>query len=235
MVKGLYDAGQHLYSQMRSIQIVANNLANINTTGYKREVPFAEIIARAENQNNSQLTDFTSGTLVETENPLDLAITGRGLFMIKTDNGIELTNNGKFQISEEGFLVNGQGNKVMSKNGEVNINEEMISSKDSLVITKTGEIKIGDVFIDQLVVANVEDQSMLQRTADQNFIVINDEVQIADDTKFEIHQGYIEESNVNPILEMQAMIQINKDFEASQKIIGSLDQMMSKSQEIGRV
>jgi len=235
MVKGLYDAGQHLYSKMRSIQIVANNLANINTTGYKREVPFAEIIARKENQLNKQLTDFTSGALVETNNPLDLAITGRGLFMIKTENGIELTNNGNFQISEDGFLVNEQGNKVMSRNGEININEALITSKDKLVITKSGEIKMGDVYIDQLVIADVGDQSMLQRTANQNFTILNDEVAVADESTFEIHQGYIEESNVNPILEMQAMIQINKDFEASQKIVGSLDQMMSKTQEIGRV
>ncbi len=235
MVKGLYDAGQHLYQRMRSIQIVANNLANINTTGYKREVPFAEIIAKEENQINKQITDFTAGSLVETNNPLDLAITGRGLFMIKTENGVELTNNGKFSISEEGYLVNEDGYKVLSKNGEINISESILESKEPLVVTKNGEIKSGTVIIDQLMIADVHDQSILQRKPNQNFSLLSDEIQIADENSYEIYQGYIEESNVNPIHEMQAMIQINKDFEASQKIVGSIDTILSKAQEIGRV
>lgn len=236
MVKGLYEAGNHLYSRMRSIQIVANNLANINTTAYKREIPFSEIIARTENQQNSQITDFTSGALTETNNPLDLAISGHGLFMVKTDNGVELTSNGKFSISDEGFLVNEDGNKVMSKNGEININEALINAKDKLTITTNGEIKIGEVLIDQLMVADVRDQSMLERTSSQNFRMLNGEIPVADESTYEIHQGYVEESNVNPILEMQAMIQINKDFEASQKVVNSLDTIMGRAaQEIGKV
>lgn len=235
MVKGLYEAGNHLYSKMRSIQIVANNLANINTTAYKREVPFSEIIARTENQRNGQITDFTAGALTETDNPLDLAISGHGLFMIQTNNGVELTSNGKFSISDDGFLVNEDGNKVLSKNGEININEMMIDAKNQLTISKNGEIKIGDVLVDQLMIADVQDQSMLERTSSQNFKFLGGKIPVANESDYEINQGYVEESNVNPVLEMQAMIQINKDFEASQKIVTSLDQIMGHAREIGRV
>lgn len=234
MIQGLYDAGNNLYAQTKSLELVANNLANISTTGYKREVPFSEYITRLSNQPMDQFTDFTEGTLTETKSPLDLAVTGNAFFVVETSRGRELTRNGKFKISDDGYLVNGEGDKVLGTGGEINLSEALTNKNSQIKISKEGEVSIGDRKIGSLLIEKINGQADLQRSPDQNFLAPENESR-ADAGNFEVHQGYLEDSNVNPILEMQAMISINKNFEATQKIIKSLDDTMSRTKEIGKV
>ena len=122
MIKGIYTAARALDSRMRNLDIVANNLANVNTTGFKRELPFSEIIDQAGNAQIRQASDFRPGELAQTANPLDLALSGDGFFVVQSENGLQMTRDGKFSISNEGYLVNKQGYKVMGKSGAININ-----------------------------------------------------------------------------------------------------------------
>ncbi len=235
MIKGLYNSAIAMNTRMKNLEIVSNNLANINTTGYKREIPFSEYLSREDGTQVKQVTDFSEGNLVETGNSFDLAITGDGFFVVDTGNGLELTKNGKFSISEEGFIIDSRGYKVQSSNGGINIYESVVDKNKPILITKEGEVKQGDLVIDKLLITKVTNQEGMDRRDSQNFKFDDMDYSPAIDTEYEIHQGYLEESNTNPILELESMIRINKDYEASQKMISSLDTILSQSKEIGRV
>lgn len=235
MDKGINTIAKNLSYHMKNIEIVANNLANINSTGYKRELPFSEYLSRAENKDVKQITDFTEGMFTETGNPLDLAISGDGFFMVKTEKGREITKNGKFSLTEDGSLVNAMGFKVMSARGEINISESTFDKNKPLTITKKGEIKLGDDVVDRLMIVKIEHPDKLERTEAQNFYMKDEDYRAADEENYDVIQGYLEESNTNPILEMQAMIGINKDYETSQKIITSFDRVMGMANQVGKV
>jgi len=236
MIKGIYFMSQNMHSKVNNIEIVANNLANINTTGFKRELPFSEIMERYKNSPVKQVTDFSQGTLLFTSNPLDLALSGKGNFVLQNEKGEqEFTRNGRLRISEEGFLVNEQGYKVIGKKGTIDFLDFQTRKDKSISISKNGEIKVGDTIIDDLKIVDLDNMDGLERKEGLNFETVNGNFKELNEGEFEIQQGYLEESNVNPVLEMQAMIDINKDFEASQKMINFLDISLEKANEIGKV
>lgn len=234
-MKGIYDAAKAMISRQKNVEITANNLANINTTGFKRSIPFSEIIAREDGMKEVQITDFTEGEFTETGNTLDLAVTERRFFMVETEKGMELTNNGKFKISDDGFLVNQEGYYVVTQRGRVNVLDSVIDGNNNLKINKNGEIQIGGEVVDQLLIAKVDDQARLLRSSEQKFFLPEGGYSVASEDSYQVYQGYLEESNVNPIVEMQSLISINKDYEAAQKMVTSLDNIMGKAREIGRV
>ncbi|MEI7812261.1 MAG: flagellar hook basal-body protein [Ignavibacteria bacterium] len=235
MIKGIYYISRTLESKFKNIEIVSNNLANISTTGFKRELPFAELVARYSNQSIKQLTDYSQGNLLQTSNQLDLAINGKGFFAVQGKNGTEYTRNGRFKISEEGYLVNEQGNKVLGKKGEINLREFSSDQLQLLGISKKGEIKVGTSVVDELQISTVHDPSMLERKGGLNFDSTEESFHDANTEEFEIQQGWLEESNSNAITEMHSMIDINKDYETGQKMMNSLDTSLEKANEIGRV
>ncbi len=235
MVNGIYNVARSLNTKVKSIDVLANNLANINSTGFKKQVPFQEYLNKNGEIAVKQTTDYGQGEVILSANPLDLAISGDGYFLVKTENGIELTRNGKFHISDDGFMVNGNGDKVLGSNGEISFGDLMDADNPSISISKTGEIKIGETTLDSLVIAKLENPQEAIRTSSSNFAVADDNYSIASPQNYEIVQGYLEESNVNPILEMQSMIETNKDYESAYKIMRYLDQTMEKSNQIGRV
>lgn len=235
MINGLELGAKNLNARMKNMEVVANNLANINTTGFKRELPFAEYLQRSENHNLQQLTDFTEGSFIQTGNTFDLAISGDALFVINGEEGIQLTRNGRFKINDEGFLVTENGSKVLGKQGDINISEAIVGKNLNIVINSKGEIKVGDNVVDQFAMAKIDDQSKIKRSVGQNFIVKDDAYLEAMEDEYEINQGFLEEANVNAVQEMQYMIEFSKNFEMSQKLISSLDQIMGMAKEIGRV
>jgi len=235
MIKGIYDAARSMISRQKNIEITANNLANINTTGFKRSIPFSEVMSREDGLQEVQITDFSEGAFTETGNPLDLAVSEKSFFMLETEKGIEFTNNGKFKIAEDGFLINGDGYYVITEKGRVNVMESVTDADRNLKINKNGEIQIGDNVVDKLLIAKIEDQTKMSRSGKQKFSVPDGGYSIAAKGSYEVFQGYLEESNVNPIIEMQSLITINKDYEAAQKMVSSLDNIMGKAREVGRL
>ena len=235
MIKGLFNASISMQDKIHNIQVIANNLANINTNGYKREIPFSEYMKRNGNENIKQITDFSEGEFVETGNPLDLAISGKAFLTVRTNRGIELTKNGSLKIDGEGFLATKDGDRVLGERGEIYLDEELIDSKGKITITAEGKIKLNDQTIDTLRLVKVENPNALLRNENEKYFDPNENYIRADASEYQIHQGFIETSNTNPILEMQSMIQLQKDYEASQKMIASLDAMLSYNKEIGRV
>ncbi len=235
MVKGIYMAARNLDSKVKNIQIIANNLANISTTGYKREIPFSEIMSRFETDHKKQITDHNQGELLQTANPLNMAISGEGFFVLQTDNGYEMTRNGNFKISEEGFLINDQGFKVMGKKGEINVLEFALENDRSFSVANNGEITMGKMIVDELLIGRIDESQEVLRKEGLNFAFEDGDYFPADNNTYEIFQGFLENSNINPVLEMQAMIFNNKDFETTQKVINAFDQSMEKANEIGKI
>ncbi|MBI5730130.1 MAG: flagellar hook-basal body protein [Ignavibacteriales bacterium] len=236
MIKGIYTAGRSLDQRIKNIDVIANNLANINTTGYKREIPFSEIIDQYDNVKIRKLTSQQQGEILQTSNPLDLAISGDGFFAVKNPEGnIEFTRDGRFKINDEGFFVDGLGRKVMGKNGEISVEETLLAKETAIRVGKGGEIKVGEKVIDTILVLNVNDASGLIRTSGSNFSAEGQEYTPADEGSYSISQGYLEEANTNPIIEMEAMIQLNKEYEAAQKIISALDSSLGQAIEIGKI
>jgi fagellar hook-basal body proteins len=243
MIKGMYLAARSLDNRMKGIQVVANNLANLNTTGFKRELQFSEIMSsingdkkvKGGNSKIRQVTDFTQGELSLTSNPLDLAISGKGFFLVKTDIGTEFTRNGRFKISDEGYLVTQSGDKVLGQNGEINLGDVIDDKQDSITISKNGEIRVGDKLVDKLFIAKVDNPQGSVKTTGENFASDDEEYLPAAEEDFSVEQGYLEESNINPIIEMEAMITMSKDYESSKKMITAFDQSLGQANEIGKV
>jgi flagellar basal body rod protein FlgG len=231
----LENAAAAMRNKLHNIQIVANNLANVSTTGFKRGLEFSLVLDQ-ENQNISkEVTDFSEGVFVQTNNPLNAAISGEAYFSVQTTEGEHLTKNGDFIVDKQGFLATREGFRVLSQNGEINLQEQLIENKGEFVINKNGEIKSNDKTIAKLKIVKPENEKDLQKAEGQRFYTENKIYNIADESDYEIYHGYLESSNTNAILEMQAMIQLQKDYEASQRMITSLDSIMGQVKEMGKV
>ncbi|MBA4406686.1 hypothetical protein C0389_05370 [bacterium] len=236
MIKGIYTAARSLEYKVKNIAVIANNLVNVNTTGYRREVPFSEVINKMGDAETRKLTSQKQGDILQTANPLDLAITGKGFFAVKNGmDEVELTRNGKFKISDEGFLTDVNDNKVLGKNGPITLEETMLNKDSKIEVTKAGEIKIGDKTVDTLLIMNVADAGQLFRSSNSTFITEGQESFAVPENDYGISQGYLEGANTNIIEEMESMIQLNKEYESAQKIIAALDQSLAQANESGKV
>jgi len=179
MIRGLYIGASGMLSQMIRMDVVANNLANVDKTGFKKDVTifksFPEMLIRRVNDTgvvefplgsydkmpyvgklgtgvevNEVYTTFTQGGLKQTENPLDFAIEGEGFFVVQTDRGIRYTRNGSFVIDKDGFLVTKDGYKVLGEKGPITV------QKNNFIVNEKGEIVVNLNLTGQPVVTNRE-------------------------------------------------------------------------------
>ena len=236
MVKGIFLSARSLNNNFQKMSNIANNLANINTTGYKREIPFSEVLMNEGESKISQFTDFGQGSFVKTSSPLDFAIQGNGFFLVQNAKGTELTRNGSFNVSDDGFIMNGNGDKLMGSKGPINLNDYLFDKEhDELKVQENGALYVGNQPVDVLQIVQADDPSKLLRDSNQNYIPAEDDYYAVDENEYQVMQGYLEESNVNPIVEMESMIKSSKDYQSSYKIIVLLDASLEKANEIGKV
>ena len=234
MVKGIFTAARGLDVRMKNLDVIANNLANLNTTGFKKEMPFSEVMNQYGQTQIQQVTDFSQGDLAQTNNPTDVAISGKGFFVVQTGNGPELTRNGSFKLSDSGYLIDQQGNKVMGQNGEIKLDLQSFEKQKTLLISSDGEVKYGNNVIDKLMIAKMNGQQDSSRDSGTNFTATTG-FQVANQSDFQIKQGYLEESNVNPIKELENMIQVNNEYQSASKMITFLDKSLDEANQIGKV
>lgn len=235
MIKGIYQAARSLNNHTRNLERITNNLANINTVGFKREGLFIEILNQQGTPEIRTPIDLRQGNLIQTGNPLNVAISGDGYFVVQSNGFYELTRNGSFVLSEDGFLIDQSGKKVIGKNGEINLLNYLVNQEQELIINEEGEIRVGETIIDTLLIANNVDKIEQLNNLGVKYDDISDLVISQDERNYNIMQGYLEESNVNPIHEMELMIKLSKEYESSYKIVQSLDDSIQKANEIGKV
>lgn len=232
MIQGIYTAAGSMIMRQVQQDIIANNLANLNTTGYKRDrIVFRQILDAAALLEGTLkaapvddvITDFDQGRLQKTGNQLDFAIKGEGFFVVTDGNQRFLTRNGHFQINEDGELVTPTGLQVLGENGPI-----VLSSED-FSVNVNGEILVEGRVQDRFFTAMVQNPSQeLQRVGNNLFQFIMPNMQPVQGDA-EILQGYVESSNVNVVEEMVSMIMVFRDFEFNQRTIQTQDDTLRRA------
>lgn len=248
MIKGIYTSALGLIPLQKRLEVIANNLANVDTTAFKRDDSFTNQLISAntllrdgtvsptqKDVNNNTSTDFTQGNLQQTNNTLDVAIDGQGFFTVQTQNGMMLTRDGSFSLSSDGTLVTRNGNPVMGANGPIHIDNIQQMQASKLVIDRNGVVKAGNEIYGQLRIVMPQSYGDISK-AGGNLYSINNGAQVQDvnPASVTVRQGYLEGSNVNPIDEMVAMIQLQQNFEAGQKAIQSQDNSLGEANQVGQ-
>jgi flagellar basal-body rod protein FlgF len=232
--------------QERRLNNIANNLANINTSGFKREKSgFVDVFKGANAGLNdpspslrsetpwpkpqliSQVLleppkiDFSDGPLQRTDSPLDLAIQGDGFFKIQTEEGVRYSRNGHFRLTEDGALVNGQGHQVLGEGGPIVIPE----GATNLIVNGAGILNADGAEIAVLDLATLADTGILEKQGGNLFRVRPGEV--AEELPFSgsVSQGALEGANIQVVEEMVAMIETLRTFESYQKVMSSTQEM----------
>lgn len=223
----------------RQMEIVANNLANANTVGFKGEQPvFVEYLVKSQNNErpfNDKLSfvqdmgifrDTRDGAMSFTGNPLDVSLNGEGYFVVDAGDSQQYTRGGHFQLNESGQLVSGEGLPVLSSNDQPFFfapNEATISiSRDGTVRTENGDVG-------RLRVVKFENEQELRKV---NGGLYTTEQRAEDIQKSDVLQGAIEESNISPILEMTRMIEIQRAYESANKMIETENERRRKAVDV---
>ncbi len=245
MTNGLYTTAVGMVPQMYKQEIIANNLANINTTGYKKDGMLFRKLLDAQlfpnlhdgddgfvpDVQNTQL-DFRQGPLLPTHSNFDVAIEGDGFFVVETPTGPALTRNGNFTVDADGQLTTNTGYIVLGEDGVIEIDEKV----EKIQISNDGDIYINNTRANKLMVQTVEDKSTLKKLGTGLFIPRDGNVDFIPVENVHIRQGYLEQSNVNPVEEMVDMLVTMRQFEAMQRSMNFHNETLGKAvNELGKV
>ncbi|NLP00480.1 MAG: flagellar hook-basal body protein [Clostridiaceae bacterium] len=256
MIRGLYTSGYSMLTLNRKMDVVSNNMANVNTNGFKKDTvvfeEFSDVLVRRffDGSDNSPRpvrignmtlyndiaevhTDFTQGTLENTGISSDVAIDGDdgAFFCIAVPQNNQFleyyTRDGAFKLDSVGRLVTRDGHAVMGQNGQIILNGS------DFTITYRGEVIQNGETVDTLRIRKFENPESLRKYG-FNLLTATAESQ---DGVFEgtIQQGFVERSNVDSVKEMVDMITVLRAYESNQKLIQYQDSTLEKAvNEIGR-
>jgi flagellar basal-body rod protein FlgG len=213
-------------AQEKRLDVTSNNMANIDTPGFKRDVPiFDGYIVKATK------TDFSQGPMQETQDRLDLSLSGPGFFQLDTPSGIRYTRNGDFTRNIDGQLVNMEGHRVMA--------DEDVFIPDNvrdLNVTEDGMLYADGDLLGQLELVEFEDPNVLAKDGYSNFVLKNQDVEPEPAQATTVHQGYLEKSNVNPVMASVNLIDTVRTYEVYQKVIHAFSEIGQKNtNEVGRL
>lgn len=212
----------------REMQLTANNLANMNTSGYKTEKPlFTEyVLPQPENRDVSFVQDFgvvrdlQVGTISQTGNPLDIAINGPGYFVIETPNGDRYTRAGQFSLSPSGDIITRQGLRLMDDRGR---QISVPPGTKNITISNDGVVSADAVVVSKIQIVNFADERALQKLPDGFYETTQTPTRLRD---FELRQGMTEGSNVVAMLELTNMIEIQRAYESAKQLADREDDRM---------
>jgi len=265
VIRGWYTAASGMRAQQWRLDAVANNLANVNTDGYKRDVAafkaFPELLIRRQDDDgvylhpfgsadaapivgkmgtgvefNELFTSFEQGALKETSSDFDLALDGRGFFCVSTPWGERYTRNGSFQLGKEGYLETKEGYPVLGENGPIMVKANnfqvdkdgrvwinaAISDDPDVMVSREGNTWDEPALLDTLKIVEFDLDRYLKKQGSSLYEESDTSgpaVVIEEGRRPQIYQGFVEAANVNPVTEMVHMIEINRAYEANQKII----------------
>jgi flagellar basal-body rod protein FlgF len=211
----------------REYHIIANNLANISTAGFKRRCnAFSKLLDAQSNQNTADagsdvsLTsafDFSQGTFADTGNQLDVAICGKGFFVIQSAQGPLYTRNGAFHLNTNNQLVDLSGRTVSGASGPITIPAEVKLSQ--INIGTDGSITANGNQIGKLKIVDFKDAESKLESAGLNCYSAPKDVTAADAENATVRQGCLENSNVQMVEELVDMITVSRLYEANMKFL----------------
>jgi flagellar basal-body rod protein FlgG len=232
-------------AQMDALEIASNNLANINSVGFKGDITFYSTLNKELNGSQSDeglggtinravqadaAMDFSDGLMVPTGRDLDVAINGDGFLTVETPRGIRYTRNGSMNLDQAGILSNSEGCPIIGITGE-----PITLGPGIIKISEKGDVTLNGSYVDRLKIVTVDDRKKLSKEGSSLFVYHSDkEPQIFENAS--IRSGNLEKSNVSAISSMVEMINIMRQFESIQKCINlEMNDMNSKAiEKLGR-
>lgn len=234
----------------RELDLIANNVANVDTTGFKVESLMVKTDPEAPARSldgpkpvkfvidDGVARDFSQGTLRGTGGTFDLAVEGKGFFKVTTAGGDRYTRDGRFTLDPNGRLVTQSGDAVSDESGGEIIVDP---SKGPVSIARDGTVSQGEggqggtQRLGKVGLFQFDDRSVLSKDGD-NLLRNTSNIQPQADTVSGMSQGYLEASNVNPILQVTRMIEVSRSYESLAKMMENTSDLSRRSVErLGRV
>jgi len=244
MVRGLYTGWTGMYNEQKRLDVISNNLANSATVGFKKEgatsQSFKDVltIKVRDDHGDSYIgnmnlgvkigevyTDYTQGSVRETGNTYDMAIDGNGFFTISyTDaNGntsTRYTRAGEFMITKEGYVVTSEGQHLMGESEWLQVPVDAAE----VVIDTDGTVYADGTAVDVVKLTDFENYDYLKKFGETMYQPVQGAVE--KEATGSILQGYTEQSNVNVVSEMVNLINITRAYEANQKVVKAMDDLL---------
>jgi len=246
MSGSMYMAATGALNYQKKLDVLANNVANINTVGFKADKVSFVAVDLAE--NDSTLSDpsantnllsvvskpvFSSGSMRFTGNTFDVALEGDGFFSVNTPDGVRYTRNGSFTFNNNGTLVTRDGFPVLGDGGEISINDVEDSK---IVIDEVGNIYSDDKKIGALKLVDFSKPYELDKVGSTFFMAKDLNANEIEPDELKVNQGFVELSNVDAVRAMTEMIETLRGYESYQKIIRSLSDVSAKAiNDVGSV
>lgn len=244
MNSGMYAAVSGNLAAMRRLDTISNNLANVNTVGFKKDkMSFEGLLASTTNppavppgktadpilQKENMYIDFSAGPVSQTGNTLDVALDGDGFFTVSTPEGPAYTRQGNFRLSADGLLVTADGYPVMGQGGEIRLKGGQVE------IGENGVIAVDGAQVATLAVVDFGKPYSLTKKGSTLLVPVDPQA-TPQASKARVQQGHLEGSNVETMYEMAQMIETTRYFEACQKVIRGYDDMAAKAvNDLGRL
>ena len=209
----------------RQLDVVANNVANVNTNGFKADQQlFEEYLTSGAHEDNFQVSDrrvsyvqdrgtfrdFSQGAVQQTGNPLDVAISGGGFMVVQAPGGERYTRDGNLQINSQGQLVTNSGSPVLGNSGPIVLqptDHDVVISADGTVTVQEGTAHTDSIRGKLRLVSFTDAQKLIKQG---NNLYSGDGA--AQDTKSTFQQGFVEKSNVNSVMEMSHMVEVMRTY-----------------------
>lgn len=244
MNRGIYVVLSGTLAQEKRLDALTNNLANVNTPGFKKDKAIFKIaLPPADNQGlnspvnfkdkifvetNQMATDFSAAPTTRTGNPLDLAISGDGFFEVITPQGPRYTRDGSFRRNDAGELATADGYQVMGEGGPIKIVGAEVE------IDREGNVSVDGAIVGKIKIADFPKPYSLKKEKENLYALPSSIAAVTSDA--ELKQGYTEGANVSIIREMAAMIDVTRSYESYIKMMQSMDEATGKViNEVGRV
>ncbi|HOQ63825.1 MAG TPA: flagellar basal-body rod protein FlgF [Clostridia bacterium] len=244
MNSGMYSALSGSIAAMKRLDIISNNLANVNTPGFKKDKMLFESMLNSNAygptvpngstadpilQKDSVYIDYSHGSVTQTGNVLDLAIDGDGFFIVNTPEGPAYTRQGNFRIAADGTLVTSDGHPVMGDGGPLILQGGIVD------VNSEGMVKVDGSPVGTLSVVDFPKPYRMTKIGSALFRPSDAQMQ-PKPKEFSVRQGHLESSNVDAITEMVQMIETSRYFDSCQRVIRGFDDMAAKAVgELGKV
>ncbi len=238
-------AASGIRARMESLDMLANNIANASSPGFKSDREFFGLYLSAEANDSPagttpavlpvierRWTDFAQGSITPTGNPLDLALNGKGFFVANAPSGPLFTRDGSFRISKQGELETLDGYTVQAQNGK----PIQLDNSKPVDISPVGMVRQGGQDISQISIVDFEDPAALAKRGNNYFRSDISSVQPAAATKTEIQQGRLEAANSQPAESAVRLVNVMRQFESLQKAMSIGNEMNRQAvQEVAKV
>lgn len=255
MSGSIYMSATGALAYEKRLQLLSNNLANVNSAGFKKDRSRFEAFDLAELTSGekrplswaqsqapeywmefSTYTDFSTGKIKKTGNPFDLALSGTGFFCVQTPDGIQYTRRGNFAVNENEVLVTQEGWPVLGKGGEIQIKLAKPSGDNrEFSVSEDGTITVDGSQADRLRIIDFTQSHALEKAGHGYYRALKPNALQELDEGLNVSQGFLEMSNVDTIRMMTEMIEVLRGYESYQKMMRSIDDMNGRLiHDVGR-